>query len=73
MDGLSEPPRHVVVVSRFAVEGYLLINQPDVFGGHPERARGAPLPWMALSMPRLMLQLPRPVFESPSEGIVGWP
>ena len=36
MDGLSEPPRHVVVVSRFAVEGYLLINQPDVFGGNLE-------------------------------------
>ena len=40
LDGLSEPPRHVVVVSRFSVEGYLLINQPDVFGGHPEGARG---------------------------------
>ena len=39
-DGLGEPPRHIKVVARDAVEVCLCINQPDEFGGHQEGARG---------------------------------
>ena len=40
-DGLGDAPCHVAVVERVAAEGYTRINQPDRFGGHPGRARGA--------------------------------
>ena len=35
-----EYPSHVMVVSRVVEEGFPLLNQPYVFGGHPEGERG---------------------------------